>query len=60
VFYGSGLTGGSVTLYYHKVPDLAVVVEDGFDIDDSFFALVVDKVANQVEEWKRYNNWKPS
>ncbi len=60
VFYGSGLTGGAVTLYYDKVPDSVLEVEDGFDIDDSYFHLILDKVCNQVEDWKRFNNWKAS
>ena len=53
IFYGSSLMPGVCTLYHHKVPTFATSRESNLDIDDTYAALVIDKVTEHVLEWKR-------
>ena len=53
IAYGDNLTGGSVTLYYYRVPTLIDSRNDVLDIENSYVSHVLEYCVNQVEEWKR-------
>lgn len=53
ISYGSGLTPGTLTLYYYRVPNLVDSRSDVLDIENSHIGYVLQHLVKQVEEWKR-------